>query len=69
MIYLQGDIAKPETWKLSTGAPKSSEETVSFFDTRKEARSWVIEEIKRRAKVLGRIKHAWQERKEGEMSF
>jgi hypothetical protein len=62
MIYLQGNIYDPDTWYIAAGQNPACR-AFKEFETKKQARSWVIEEIKRRCKAMNRVKHAWQERK------
>lgn len=57
MIYLQGNYARPETWYIVDDPGTFG--AIKKFDSYKQARSWVIEEIKRRSKAMNRVKHAW----------
>lgn len=60
MIYLHGNAMMPETWELFDHEIIPVRVIpLAIFKSRKEARSWVIEEIKRRCKAMNRVKDRW----------
>ena len=57
MIYLQGINADPTTWTVFDGNRPAL--VVEAFKTRKDARSWVLRELRDRAKKINRVRDAW----------
>ena len=59
MTYLQGDIDKPETWSISYSRLISDKELIMGFTSRREARAWVLKELRTRVKVINAVISIW----------
>lgn len=58
MIYLQGNIYDPSTWYTTVGTGPSFK-PFKEFNTTKDARIWVIKELRRRVAEINKVKHEW----------
>jgi hypothetical protein len=62
-FYLQGDIQRPETWELCDhDCSLGFFSAISAFKTEKDARLWIIKELRRRVKEINVVKHRWMHR-------
>ncbi len=65
MIYLHGNIDKPETWKPLDANPNPFESfPFKIFKSKKEARAWVLKELRRRVKEINATISEWMHEKD-----
>ena len=66
MIYLHGDTKDPSTWHLVDEKITDclAYDLINLFKSKKEARIWVIKELRRRVEEISKVKHEWMHPKD-----